>query len=129
MFSDPHAWRGRPVQVGERILQIVDPEQTKVRIWLPGDDKIAFDRSRSLRVILAADPRRSRSADLEFVANHSELSPQQIPSFRAEAEWQGPQAGLQLGLEGSAVLYGENVCLGYWIARRPLAAIRRWLGV
>jgi multidrug resistance efflux pump len=129
MFADPNEWRGRPVQVGERLMLIVDPARTKLRIWLPEKDNIAFDTERPLTVVLDADPGRSRTATLLYVANHSQISPDGLACFRAEADWRDAPAGLKLGLEGSAVLYGEDVPLGYWLLRRPLAAARRWLGV
>jgi hypothetical protein len=128
MFADAHAWRGRPVQVGERLMLIVDPHRTKVRVRLPQDDCIAFDRERPLSVILSTDPRTVRPARLRFVANYSEVGRDGVPYFRAEAAWLAPDPHLRMGLEGSAILYGENVSLGYWLIRRPLAVMRRLTG-
>ncbi|MCH7840848.1 MAG: HlyD family efflux transporter periplasmic adaptor subunit, partial [Planctomycetes bacterium] len=129
MFADPHEWRGRPVQVGERLMMIVDPERTKLRIWLPGHDNINFDRDKPLTVILDSDPSSSRTARLSFVANHSQMNPDGVTCFRAEAEWiQGP-SNIKMGLQGTAILFGERVSLGYWLLRRPLAALRRFIGI
>lgn len=129
MFADPNEWRGRPVQVGERLMLIVDPQQTKVRIWLPEHDNIAFDTQRPVSVLLDSDPGTSRPAKLEFLANHSQDSPAGVPSFRAEAAWERADPDLKVGLQGAAVLRGQDVPLGYWLLRRPLAAVRQWLGV
>jgi hypothetical protein len=129
MFSDPHEWRGRPVQVGERMMMIVDPQSTKLRIWLPEHDNISFDPDRPLNVLLHSDPRAGRRAALRLVDNHSQIGIDHRASFRAEAEWLGSQPDLKMGLQGTAVLYGREVPLGYWLLRRPLAAIRQFLGV
>ncbi len=129
MFADPHEWAGRPVQVGERLMMIVDPERTKLRIWLPEHDNINFDRDKTLTVILDSDPSSSRTARLSFVANHSQMNPDGVTCFRAEAEWvQGP-SNIKMGLQGTAILFGDRVSLGYWLLRRPLAALRRFMGI
>jgi hypothetical protein len=128
MFDDPHEWRGRPVQVGQRLMMIVDPQRTKLRIWLPEHDNIDFDSRRPLTVILASDPRSSRPAALRFLANHSQVNGAGVVSFRAEAEWLEPQPDAKLGLQGTAVLYGRRAPLGYWLLRRPFAAARGFFG-
>ncbi|MEW6199886.1 MAG: HlyD family efflux transporter periplasmic adaptor subunit [Planctomycetota bacterium] len=138
-LDDPHAWRGRPVQVGERLMTIVDPQQSKVRIWLPEHDNVPLDPQRPLTIILDSDPRTARSARLLFLSNHSQVAPDGRARFRAEAEWlapdpnpserEAPASTLKMGLQGTAILYGEKVPLGYWLLRRPLAAVRRFLGV
>ena len=129
MLDDPQEWRGRPVQVGERLMMIVDPRKTKVRIWLPEHDNIAFDRERPLTIVLDSDPRRSRSAALHFLANHSQVNRAGQAGFRAEADWAEAAPDVKLGLQGSAVLYGHDVPLGYWLVRRPWATVRRFLGI
>lgn len=129
MFDDPHTWRGRPVQVGERIMMIVDPQRTKLRIWLPESDKIEFGRERPVHVVLDCAPQASRRATLRFLANHYELNRDGQPCFRAEADWADAAATARMGLQGTAVLYGDDVPLGCWLLRRPLAAVRRTLGV
>lgn len=129
MFADPHEWRGRPVQVGERLMLIVDPAHTKLRIWLPEHDNIQFDPSRSLTVVLGSDPSGSRKAALRFLANHSQVNSDGLTCFRAEADWVDPAPDVKMGLKGTAILYGDEVPLGYWLVRRPLAAVRRLAGI
>ena len=129
MFDDPYQWRGRPVQVGELMMMIVDPARTKLRIWLPHSDNIEFDTDRPVTVILDSDPSVSRSARLSFLANRIETATDGTPSFRAEADWATPDPTVRMGLQGTAVLYGHDVSLGYWLMRRPLAAVRSRLGL
>jgi len=126
---DPNAWRGRPVAVGERILQIVRPEESKLRIWIAEADNIRFVETRPLTVVLAADPRTALTARLAYIARQSEIGPDGIPSIQADAEWESACPELKLGLKGTAVLYGEPVCLAYWLLRRPWGALRMTLGL
>ena len=128
MLDDPDQWRGRPVVIGQRILQIVDPTNTKVNIWLPLDDNIQFDRDRSVRVVLNSDPGMSRRGELVYVAMQSRINPHGVPSFLAEVRWDQPPHDLKIGLQGSAVLYGKPVRLAFWLIRRPWAFVRRITG-
>ena len=34
----------------------------------------------------------------------------------------------RIGSRGTAQIYGENVSLGFYLFRRPLAAVRQWMG-
>lgn len=129
LVDDPHEWRGRPVQVGQRLMLLVDPRRTMLRIELPEHDNIDFDMARVVTVVLDADPRTIYTAKLQYVAIHSQNGRDGRPCFRAEAEWEHNAVAPRVGLQGSAVLYGQRVSLGYWLLRRPLAAVRHWAGV
>ncbi len=126
---DPTAWPGRTVEVGERLLTLVEPGRSKLRFWIPERDNIPFDQTRPVRVVLVFDPRTARRARIRFVATQSRISPAGFPAFAAEADWIDAAADLKFGLKGTAVVYGrERVCLGYWLLRKPWASLRVWLG-
>jgi len=129
MIEDPHTWRGRAVRVGERIMTIVDPNETQVRIWVPEDDNIVFDQTQPARVLLNIRPTTYLAAEIAFVAPQVHASPQGANSILVEAEWQTPPRDLKPGLKGTAILYGETVTVAYWLLRKPLAAVRRFFGV
>src|SRR5665811_1038835 len=40
LFDEPNDWIGRPVTIGERLLEIADPTQGELEIWLPIADAI-----------------------------------------------------------------------------------------
>jgi multidrug resistance efflux pump len=140
LLDDPDQWSGRPVRVGERVLSVVDPARTQLAIWLPEDDNIPFDEEQPVQVFLSVAPHTTLTADLAYIARHVTLTPEGVPSFRAEATWRPGKtpAGeslplsrgvdIRIGLTGQSVLYGERVSLGYWLARKPLAALRRFFG-
>lgn len=125
----PDSWRGRPVTIGERLLMVVDPRKTKVRIWLPMDDNIDFDQEQAIQVMLNTDPGNSLVTHLSYVSNHASQSDEGMPSFQAEAEWVGNLPAVKLGLKGNAILYGNRVPLGYWLLRRPLKVLRAFFGI
>lgn len=129
VFDSPDEWRGRPVTTGERVLMISDPGKTKVRIWLPESDNVVIAPERPIKVFLNIDPLVSYTAQLAYVSDYSELSDKGVPSFTAEAKWEESPENVKLGLKGTAVLYGSNVPLLYWLLRRPITAIRNLLEI
>lgn len=130
MMENPDEWRGKPVKVGEKIMSLNNPGNTKIKIWIPEDDNIVLDANKTIKIVLNINPAHSYEAHLDFVANESSLSDLHIPSFMAEAKWAGaPPEENKLGLQGTAILYGEKVSLFYYLIRKPLAAIRHKLGL
>ncbi len=129
MLDNPDAWRGKPVQVGEKILSINDPNDTKIRIWIPEDDNVLLDPEKPIKIFLNISPETSYSAMLVYIANESTLSDDQLPSFVGEAKWVDQPEGVKLGLKGTSILYGDRVSLLYYTFRKPWAKIRSLLGV
>ncbi|MCD8351266.1 MAG: HlyD family efflux transporter periplasmic adaptor subunit [Planctomycetaceae bacterium] len=128
-LDDARAWRGRPVATGQAILYLVDPDDSRLTIWLPQDDRIDIDPDRLVRVHLHALGGAAREARLTYVSSFAQPTPDGIYAFQAEAEWEGDLPPPPLGLRGSASLYGDNASLGYWLFRRPMAWLRRWVGL
>ncbi len=129
VIDDPNAWRGRPVVVGQRVLMIVEPEKTKLRIWLPEDDNVRFNRERPAMALLNAMPDAGVPATLVYVAREVAADPKGEPRIMAEAEWETVPPGLKMGQQGVAVCYGKNVSLLYWLLRKPFYWFRATLGV
>jgi len=129
MLDNPDAWRGKSVQVGQRIMTINDPEETKLRIWIPESDNVVLNPDTPIKVILNISPQTSHFAKLNYIANESVLNPQRAPSFVAEANWIKQPEGIKLGLKGTAILYGENVSLFYFLIRKPWSTLRNTLGI
>lgn len=128
IIDDPDIWRGKPVQVGEKVLVISDPKLTKIRMWIAESDNVDFNFNEPIRIVLNIDPSRSRPAKLEYIANYVTLSEKQVPSFIAEADWVDASEEVKLGLKGTAILYGEDVTILYLITRRPYKYLRNLLG-
>ncbi|MCC8191185.1 MAG: HlyD family efflux transporter periplasmic adaptor subunit [Planctomycetes bacterium] len=129
-LDDARAWRGRPVATGQAILWLVDPEDTRLNIWLPQDDRIEFDTEKPVRVHLHAVGGEPRLASVTYISSFAQPAPDGGYAFVAEAEWlTRAERAPPLGLRGTASLYGDEVSLGFWLFRRPMASVRRWLGV
>ena len=136
IFADKARLIGKPVQTGERVMEIADPAQVTFRIDLPVSDAIAIKEGGKVRVFLDADPLRSIPAKVRWASFHAEEVPGGLLAFRviadpvaeSEREKAELQRLLRIGFRGSAQVYGETVPLGFYLFRRPIAAVRQFLG-
>lgn len=128
LIESPNEWRGRPVRVGERVMLIVRPGETMVKIWIPEDDNIDFLPNEPLKIVLNVRPEAPLLARLDYIAHNARPNQQGLNSFVAEAKWKRGTVRVKPGLKGTAVLYGKKVAVGYWLFRKPYAAVRRFFG-
>ena len=56
IFPGQDEWRGRPVQVGERVMLIADPSLIDVTIYLPPEDAVELEPGAEVNLILHVDP-------------------------------------------------------------------------
>lgn len=128
-LDDPEQWRGRPVQIGERVMMIVDPNNTKLKIWISESDNIAYLPDEPIEVFLNVDPATTYYAQIRYVSDYSLLSATGVTSFVAEADWVDKPEDVKIGLKGTAVLFGEHVPLFYWLLRKPWNTFRHATGI
>jgi hypothetical protein len=116
-------------------MMIVDPAKTKARIWLPENDNVDLDKKIPAKIFLNINPSSGIAARIIYISDYTMVNPKGIPCFIAEADWaektangDGAPQNCKNGLKGSAILFGQEVTLGYWIIRKPWAACRRFFG-
>jgi hypothetical protein len=128
IFGDANDWLGRPVQTGERIMQLADPRDAGVMLWLPVADAINLDVGAPIRLFLNTQPLNSLSASLLETSYQPVMSPANVSSYRVRGRFDKDASGTRIGLRGTARVSGEWACLGYYLLRRPIAALREWTG-
>lgn len=129
LFDDVGDWVGRPVQVGEKVMTIADPQRIEADIRLPVADAINLAPGAEVRIFLNIHPDRPLAATLRSAGFAAQPTAQGILAFRLRADLDGRAPGARIGLRGTARIYGEPVTLGYYLFRRPLAALRIRMGV
>lgn len=129
IYNDPNDWTGRPVSVGERILTVADPRDVRLDVWIPASDAVALPADAEVLFFRNASPEAPVSARLEIVSYDAQPRPDGTVAHRGKAVFDASGSPPRLGLTGTAKVHGEEVTLMYLIARRPLAALRRWFGL
>jgi hypothetical protein len=128
LFDEPNDWIGRPVTIGERLLEIADPQQAELEIWLPVADAITLKPGADVEFFLNVSPGAPLKAKLRLASYEATISPANLLGYRLKATLDEPTQTPRIGLRGTAKIYGDRVTLFYYLARRPLAAARQFLG-
>ena len=128
IFGDPDDWLGRPVSTGERIMLLANPEKPGVLIHLPVADAISLETGAEIKVFLTVMPLFPMTAKITETSYQASLSPDNIASYRLRASFVEATKEARIGLRGTAKIYGDWVCLGYYLLRRPLATLRERSG-
>jgi Biotin-lipoyl like/HlyD family secretion protein len=129
IFSSQDDWRGRPVQVGERVMLVADPSLIDVTIYLPPDDAIELEAGGKVDLLLHVDPLSPLDATIERASYEATPAPDGTLAYVVRARLVPGQGLPRIGLRGTAKIYAGQVSLGYYLLRKPLAYARRSLGI
>lgn len=92
IYSDPDDWAGRPVALGERIMQIADPARAEIEVWLPATDAITLQPGAEVDMFLNVSPDAPIRAHLREASYDLEQSPEGVFGYRLKAELDEPAA-------------------------------------
>ena len=129
LYSDKSDWVGRPVTVGERLMEIADPKQIELRIDLPVTDAIVLKEGADAVIFFSGLPLESFAATVTHTSYHAEVLPGDILAYRVTARLVQPDPRVRIGWQGTAKVYGEKGFLAYLLLRRPLTPFDNgWVG-
>ena len=119
------AWRGRPVQAGERILELADPSAVEARLELSVSDAVVLEEGAAAQLFPDADPTNILTATV----SRSSYLPEATADGRLIYELRADVAGTaRIGGRGVARVAGPDVPLLLWLLRRPIAWMRQAAG-
>ena len=129
VFADANDWIGKPVQTGERVLFIANPQDAGLLMWLPVSDAINLELGAPMRIFLNTQPLQPISAKLIETSYQASLSPQNVMAYRIKGAFLEADNQPRIGLHGTARISGTWTTLGYYVFRRPISALRAWTGL
>jgi hypothetical protein len=129
VISDVNEWQGRTVQLGERVLTLADPRKVELSIWLPVGERFAAEPGTVVSLYPNASPLSSYDAVVTEVAYSAEPTRDGQIAYRLKADFAPGETPPRIGLMGTARLHGDRAPLLYHALRRPLTAVRQWLGL
>lgn len=129
VFGDKKDLIGKPVAMGEKLMEIVDPSALEFRIDLGAADAIVLKEGARVTVFLDSDPLSPVEARLVRADYRARVRDNQQLAFRLVAEVPPEkERALRLGVRGTAEIYSEKVPLGFYLLRRPIASLRQMIG-
>ena len=129
IFNDATDLLGRPVQTGQRIMEIADRTHVMARIMVPVDDSIVLQDDARVKLFLDSAPLHAVEARLDHASHGAEMGENNVFAFRAEAQLTSDAALPRLGVRGTAEVYGPRASLLLYLFRRPLSYVRQHVGV
>jgi len=135
VLNAPKDLIGRPVKTGERLMQIAEPGAVVAQIMMPVADVDLLKPGAPVRLYLDSAPLSPRRAVLSHADYQAKAHNAQQAAFRAIATLDDPpgqkssQAAPRLGVRGTAQVFGETTPLGIYLFRRPISAVRQWIGL
>ncbi len=128
IFSDVSSLEGRPITTGEQIMQIANPADTQLLARIPSDALVPIRKDVPLSFYLNVNPLVGYEGQISSIGYQSSLDPDGLLTYKVRA--QIPQArNMRIGWKGTAKLYGDWTILSYTIMRRPIAALREFIGL
>lgn len=134
LLGDTDDWIGRPVKTGERILEIADPKKTEANILLPLSESIVLAQAKSATLFLDSQPLNPLAAKIIRRSFHAQMQPNQTMAYPLIARFgedlpSTTQYSPRIGVRGTAKLNGAPSRLGFVLFRKPIAAMRQYLGI
>jgi multidrug efflux pump subunit AcrA (membrane-fusion protein) len=130
IYADKRELTGRPVQTGQRLMDVADPAKIRIRAQAPLDDAMALQTGGRLRFFPDADPLNPVDATVTETGHQARPTESGSLAFRVDADLPAAAAErLRIGHRGTAQIFGETVSLGFYLLRRPLSAFRQKFGL
>ncbi|MGA9434171.1 MAG: HlyD family efflux transporter periplasmic adaptor subunit [Roseobacter sp.] len=129
VFEDARDLIGRPVSVGERLMEIVDPDDLEFTIRLPVSDSIMLEDGARVRVFQDSNPLNPVSAVLSRRSYRATFREDGSFAYTLTATGNSENIGsLRLGAQGTAQLFGDRHTLFFIVFRRPISWVRQRFG-
>lgn len=128
IYAAKSDWIGKPVAVGERLMEIGDPARTEIRIELPVSDAFALKPGGRVALFLDGDPLRGIEGAITRTSYRPTATAGQALAFMVYAAFDDARAR-RIGLHGIARVSGDPVPLWFYLFRRPIAAVRQKAGL
>lgn len=137
IFASAQDLIGKPVAVGERIMEVADPRDVEYLIRLPVDDLIVVDPGMTARVFLDSDPLTKRPGAIIRVSYQAVLQDdgsmayemRAAPGDAGKGAGSGARTSPRIGARGTAQVLGGEAPLALTLFRRPLAWLRQTFGI
>ena len=124
LFSDKSDLLGQPIQAGQQVMILADPQDVELLLRLPSDSIIDIDSTVDVKFFLNTSPLTSHRAELYTISYRPAKSPDGFFGYSARAKIKDKENIGRVGLMGTAKVYGGRTIMVVSILRRPLLGLR-----
>lgn len=128
IFDSTEDWVGQPVQTGERILSVANPNNLKLKIELPVKERIRLEVGSTGEFFMQGQL-ASIPIKITNLGYNAKIMPDKILAYEMQADIMESDTLPQIGAQGTVKLYGQRVPFFYYLIRRPLQSVRQGLGI
>jgi hypothetical protein len=128
VYASKSDWVGKPVHVGEKIMEVADPAKTEFRLDLAVHDSISLSNKSRVKLFLDADPLNPRAGSFSEMSYHAVERPGGMMAYLVRVQPADQAPPVRIGLRGTAQISGDTVSLGFYLLRRPISALRQYFG-
>ena len=129
IFDDPSEWLGKPVVAGEKIMVVATESKAEIEVWIPLNEAIDLPPNASISMYLNTTPLSPVTGKIRYMGHDAIQRPDGSFAYRMRATIDETNPAARIGLRGTARLSGQYVPFSYWILRKPLVALRQFVGI
>jgi len=129
LFDDPLQWIGRPVVAGEKVMVVASEQKMEIEVWVPLNEAIELEPNASVTLYLNTAPFAPVRGELRYMGHEAVARPDGTYAYRMRARISDPGSAARIGLRGTAKVSGQYVGFAYWVLRKPIVALRQFVGL
>ena len=129
IFSDASSLQGKPVRMGEKIMQVANEKDSEILIRVPVHAMIPITKEASTKFFLNVSPLSRHSAKIYSIGYQASADNDGLLSYKIHAKPDENTPDIRIGWKGTAKIYSDWSILGYAMLRAPLASLRQLLGI
>jgi multidrug resistance efflux pump len=129
IFSDKNSLIGRPIQTGDKIMEIANPDTIKIQIRIPPQSMIDIDKTDNIFVFMDAQPFKTYEAAITSIGYQATADYDGFLSYKVNAIFAEKPKDARIGWKGTAKIKGDHVMLIYSIMRKPIILFRNLTGI
>ena len=130
VFADKREWIGKPVSVGQRLMEIADPSKIELKINLAVEDSSVLETGARVRAFLDQDPLNPLEGTIKRASHNARINESGQLALRADASLKTEDNHIpRIGIRATAQVYGGYVPLAFYLLRRPITYLRQRVGL
>ncbi len=129
LFDDPQNLIGKPIQIGQAIMELADPNSIEVKIQVPIADAMVLKEGYPIKFFLDSDPLNPIKGKINYSSYYAYSTPANDLAYHVVAELESSAVIPRIGLSGTCKIYGDQVSLAYYLFRKPIAVLRAKTGL